>query len=190
VGQNTTAKPFTPVPDEYKKKVMTALSTYIFAPNAFDSDAPLYPYLQMQRRGYNFGGSTEDPKPEDDVLAMQSSVLYGLMNSTSLSRASRTTLYGNTYSPAVILNELTIMVFDADLKGDVNLYRQNLQNHYVDKLISMMKDPKYDNASVSAAYENLKQIRYKLDKLKPANAQTNAHREKLKFIIDKALVIK
>jgi hypothetical protein len=190
VGQNTTAKPFTPVPDEYKKKVMTALSTYIFAPNAFDSDAPLYPYLQMQRRGYNFGGSTEDPKPEDDVLAMQSTVLYGLMNSTSLSRASRTTLYGNTYSPAVILNELTIMVFDADLKGDVNLYRQNLQNHYVDKLISMMKDPKYDNASVSAAYENLKQIRYKLDKLKPANAQTNAHREKLKFIIDKALVIK
>lgn len=190
VGQNTTAKPFTPVPDEYKKKVMAALSTHIFAPNAFDSDAPLYPYLQMQRRGYNFGGGTEDPKPEDDVLALQSNVLYGLMNSTSLSRASRTTLYGNNYSPAVILNDITSMVFEADLKGDVNLYRQNLQKTYIDMLISMLKDPKYDNASVSAAYGNLVQIRSKLDKLKSANEQTNAHRGNLKFIIDKALVIK
>jgi hypothetical protein len=190
VGQNTTAKPFTPVPDEYKKKVMAALSTHIFAPNAFDSDAPLYPYLQMQRRGFNFGYGTEDPKPEDDVMNLQSTVLYGLMNSTSLSRASRTTLYGNTYSPAVILNELTSMVFEADLKRDVNLYRQNLQKTYVDMLISMLKNPKYDNASVSAAYGNLAQIRSKLDKLKSANEQTNAHRGNLKFIIDKALVIK
>ena len=169
---------------------MAALSTYVFAPNAFDSDASLYPYLQMQRRGYNFGGGTEDPKPEDDVLALQSNVLYGLMNSTSLSRASRTTLYGNTFSPAVILNEITSMVFEADLKGDVNLYRQNLQKTYVDMLISMLKDPKYDNASVSAAYGNLAQIRSKLDKLKSANDQTNAHRGNLKFMIDKALVIK
>jgi Met-zincin/Domain of unknown function (DUF5117) len=190
VGQNTTARPFTPVPDEYKKKVMTALNTYVFAPNAFDSDAPLYPYLQMQRRGYNFGGGTEDPKPENDVLALQSTVLYGLMNSTSLSRASRTTLYGNSYSPAAILNEVTSMTFDADLRGDVNLYRQNLQKTYVDMLIGMMKDPKFDNASVSAAYENLKQIRLKLDKLKSGNEQTNAHRGNLKFLIDKALVIK
>jgi DNA repair ATPase RecN len=169
---------------------MTALNTYVFAPNAFDSDAPLYPYLQMQRRGYNFGGGTEDPKPENDVLALQSTVLYGLMNSTSLSRASRTTLYGNSYSPAAILNEVTSMTFDADLRGDVNLYRQNLQKTYVDMLIGMMKDPKYDNASVSAAYENLKQIRSKLDKLKSGNEQTNAHRGNLKYLIDKALVIK
>jgi hypothetical protein len=190
VGQNTTAKPFTPVPDEYKKKVMTTLNTYVFAPNAFDSDAPLYPYLQMQRRGYNFGGGTEDPKPEDDVLSLQAGVLYGLMNNTSLARASRTTLYGNTYSPAMIINEVTSMVFDADLKSDVNLYRQNLQNYYVNMLISMMKDPKYDNASTAAAYDNLKQIRSKLDKLRSGNDQTNAHRNNLKFIIDKALVIK
>jgi hypothetical protein len=190
VGQNTTAKPFTPVPDEYKKNVMRALNTYVFAPNAFDSDTPLYPYLQMQRRGYNFGGRTEDPKPEDDVLSLQSTVLYGLMNSTALSRASRTMLYGNTYSPAAILNEVTSMAFDEDLRGDVNLYRQNLQKTYVDMLISILKDPKYDNASVSASYDNLKQIRSKLDKLKSGNEQTNAHRGNLKFLIDKALVIK
>ena len=190
VGQNTATKPFTPVPDDYKKKVLNTLNTYVFAPNAFDGDASLYPYLQSQRRGYNFGGGTEDPKPESAVMALQSSVLDGLMNSTSLSRASRTTLYGNTYSPAVILNEITSMVFDADLKTDVNLYRQNLQNIYVTMLIGILKDPKYDNASEAAAYDNLKQVRAKLDKLKSANAQTDAHRGNLKFMIDKALVIK
>jgi hypothetical protein len=190
VGQNTSNKPFTPVPDEYKKKVMSALNAFVFAPGAFDGDASLYPYLQMQRRGFNFGGNTEDPKPEDDVLALQSTILYGLMNSTALSRASRTTLYGNSYSPAAILSDVTSMVFDADLKGDVNLYRQNLQRAYVDMLVNMLKDPKYDHASVSAGYETLNQIRSKIDKVKGANGQTNAHRANLKFIIDKALVVK
>ncbi len=82
------------------------------------------------------------------------------------------------------------MVFDADLKGDVNLYRQNLQRAYVDMLVNMLKDPKYDHASVSAGYETLNQIRSKIDKVKGANGQTNAHRANLKFIIDKALVVK
>ena len=126
VRQNSPLKVFTPVADEYGKWSHSQYKSLCVCSNAFNSDAPLYPYLQMQRRGYNFGGNTEDPeKPEDDVLALQSNVLYGLMNSTSLSRAGRTTLYGNTYSPAVILNEVTSMVFEADLKGDVNLYRQN-----------------------------------------------------------------
>ena len=190
VGQKRADMPFTPVPDEYKKKVMSVLRSYVFAPNAFVSDASLYPYLQMQRRGYNFNGKTEDPKPEEDVLGLQSTVLSGIMNSISLSRAGRTTLYGNSWSPAVIVNELTSMVFDEDLKGDVNLFRQNLQKTYVNMLIGMMKDPKYDNASVSSAYESLKQIRTKIDKLNQANEQTNAHRGNLKFMIDKALVIR
>jgi hypothetical protein len=190
VGQNTTAKPFTPVADDYKRKVLQTLGTYVFAPEAFDADAPLFPYLQLQRRGYDFGEGTEDPKPENNVLSLQSTVLSGIMNSTGLARASRTTLYGNGYTPAVILNELTALIFDADLKTDVNLYRQNLQYAYVSKLISMTKDVSYDHASASAAYDNLKQLRSKLDKLSTGNAQTKAHRERLKFMIEKALVVK
>lgn len=190
VGQNTTAKPFTPVADDYKRQVLQTLGTYVFAPDAFDADAPLFPYLQLQRRGYDFGDGTEDPKPENNVLALQSTVLSGIMNSTGLARASRTTLYGNGFTPAVILNELTALVFDADLKTDVNLYRQNLQYAYVSKLISMTKDVSYDHASASAAYDNLRQLRSKLDKLSSGNAQTKAHRERVKFLIEKALVVK
>ena len=190
VGQNTTAKPFSPVPDEYKRQVLKTLGTYVFAPDAFDADASLYPYLQLQRRGFNFGNGTEDPKPENDILSLQSTVLSGITNSTALARAGRTTLYGNSITPAVILNELSNMIFEADWKTDVNLYRQNLQYAYVSKLISMTKDVSYDHASAAAAYDNLKQLRSKLDKVNTGNEQTKAHRERLKFLIEKALVVK
>ena len=121
---------------------------------------------------------------------MQNTVLSGILNNTALARASRSTLYGNGFTPAVILNELSSLVFDADLKTDVNLYRQNLQYAYISKLISMTKDVSYDHASASASYDNLKQLRTKLDKLNTGNEQTKAHRERLKFLIDKALVVK
>ncbi len=44
-----------PVPVAYQKKAIDVLSKYAFAPHAFDADSSLFPYLQMQRRGYNFG---------------------------------------------------------------------------------------------------------------------------------------
>ena len=56
VGQNPSVAPFTPVPVEYQKKALDVLNTYIFSPNAFDADSYLFPYLQMQRRGFNFYG--------------------------------------------------------------------------------------------------------------------------------------
>lgn len=45
-----------------KKRAIEVLNKYAFAPNAFDADASLYPYLQLQRRGFGFFASTEDPK--------------------------------------------------------------------------------------------------------------------------------
>ena len=63
VGQETNTKPFTPVPVAYQKKAMASLSKNIFAPEAFDADSELLPYLQLQRRGFNFYGNPEDVKP-------------------------------------------------------------------------------------------------------------------------------
>jgi hypothetical protein len=59
-GQNAAVKPFTPVPVDYQKKAVAVLSTYIFAPDAFNADTYLLPYLQRQRRGYDFFNGTED----------------------------------------------------------------------------------------------------------------------------------
>ena len=134
VGQNPSAAPFTPVPADYQKKALDVLNTYIFSPNAFDADSYLFPYLQRQRRGFNFFGNPEDPKPELMVYYLQSYVLECLLNEYTLARANRTTLYGNTYPSANIMNDVTAMIFDADIKSDVNLYRQNLQTEYVKRV--------------------------------------------------------
>lgn len=191
VGQNPSVAPFTPVPADYQKKTMDVLNTYVFAPNAFDADAYLIPYLQMQRRGYNFFGFPEDPKPDLYVAALQNNVLDELLDASTLARANRTTLYGNTYAAANILNDLTNNVFDADIKGDVNLYRQNLQTTYVTMLAKIVnKGDDYDNASKAAALNTLKNIKDKLNKANSGNDQTKAHRANLQFLIDKALVIK
>jgi len=191
VGQNPNVAPFVPVSIEYQKKALSALDTYVFSPNAFDADNYLIPYLQRQRRGFNFFGNPEDPKPELNVYYLQSYVLECLLNQFTLARANRTTLYGNTYSSANILNDVTGMVFDADIKSDVNLYRQNLQTEYVRKLSDiLLKGNNYDDPSRAAALNTLRNIKDKLNKANSNNEQTKAHRANLQFLIDKALVIK
>jgi hypothetical protein len=190
VGQNPSVAPFTPVPVAYQKKVLAVLNTYIFAPGAFDADSYLFPYLQRQRRGFNFFGNPEDPKPELTVSYLQSYVLDCLLNQYTLARANRTTLYGNTYSSAGILNDVTSIVFDADIKTDVNLYRQNLQAEYVKKVTGILTKTGHDDPSKAAALSALRTIKEKIDKGVSTNEQTKAHRASLQFIIDKALVIK
>ncbi|MBG9378705.1 zinc-dependent metalloprotease [Panacibacter sp. DH6] len=191
VGQDASAVPFTPVPADYQKKAMEVLNTYVFAPAAFDADTYLIPYLQMQRRGYNFFGNPEDPKPDKNVFFLQTAVLEEILDASTLARANRTTLYGNTYAPANILNDLTANIFDADLKGDVNLYRQNLQTAYVTMLAKIInKGDDYDDASKAAALGAIKNVKDKLAKAAAGNEQTKAHRANLQFLIDKALVIK
>jgi hypothetical protein len=191
VGQNPNAVPFVPVPVEYQKKALSVLDTYVFSTNAFDADTYLIPYLQRQRRGFNFFGNPEDPKPELNVFSLQSYVLQCLLNESSLARANRTTLYGNTYSSANILNDVTAMVFDADIKSDVNLYRQNLQTEYVRMLSNiLLRGNSYDDPSRAAALNTLRAIKEKLNKANSNNEQTKAHRANIQFLIDKTLVIK
>jgi hypothetical protein len=190
VGQNPSVAPFTPVPVDYQKKALDVLNTYVFSPNAFDADTYLFPYLQRQRRGFGFFGSPEDPKPELTVFYMQSYVLECILNQYSLARANRTTLYGNTYSSANIMNDVTAMVFDADIKSDVNLYRQNLQTEYVKMVAAILLRGNYDDPSKAAALSTLRNIKDKLNKAGSTNEQTKAHRANLQFLIDKALVIK
>ncbi|MBS1600960.1 MAG: zinc-dependent metalloprotease [Bacteroidetes bacterium] len=190
--QKSTSKPFTPVPVDYQKKVLAVISKYIFAPNAFNADSYLFPYLQRQRRGYNFFGMTEDPKPQNLALSLQMNVLNFVLYPTTMQRISTSGLYGNTYSVADVLNDLNSDIFSEDLKTNVNLYRQNLQTEYVKKLTAIVTMPisPYDNPSKSAAYNALRKIRTVLGTAVSPNEQTRAHRANLIFQIDKALVVK
>ena len=192
VGQETTTKPFTPVSEAYQKKAMALLTKYVFAPDAFKGDAALFPYLQSQRRGFNFFGNGEDLRAQTIILNMQVGLFAHLMSPNTLTRINNSTLYGNTYTSAEMINDLTNAVFAADLKTNVNLYRLNLQTEYVKGLAAITSAPvsPYDNASKAAIYSTLKKIRGMLATAVSTDEQTRAHRANLVFIIDKALSVK
>lgn len=187
-GQNTNNKPFTPVPVEYQKRAMDLLNKYLFAPNAFDADAQLFPYLQIQRRGFNFYGQTEDPKPQNTYVFLQINAMAGILNSATLQRISTSSLYGNTYSVTEVMNDLVKGIFNEDLKTNVNLYRQNLQTEFIKGIASIVNSNyTYDNPSKAAALATLKKVRAILATALSPNEQTKAHRSSLIFLIDKAL---
>jgi hypothetical protein len=189
-GQASPNKPFTPVPVAYQKKAMSLLAKYVFAPNAFDADAQLFPYLQAQRRGFNFGSGTEDPKPQNNVIGLQVSALQRMLNPTTLQRINTSSLYGNTYSVADVMTDLVKACFADDLTTNVNLYRQNLQTEFVKGAAGIATNaPGYDNASKSAALSTLKKIRAQQVSATSPNEQTRAHRANLIYLIDKALAV-
>lgn len=105
---------------------------------------------------------------------------------------NNSSLYGNTYSVADMMNDMTNAVFVSDLKTNVNLYRLNLQTEYVKGLAAIVSTPvtPYDNASKAAMYNTLKKIKGMLATAVSTNEQTRAHRANVAFIIDKALAVK
>ncbi|MCC7523706.1 MAG: zinc-dependent metalloprotease [Chitinophagaceae bacterium] len=192
-GQNATAKPFAPVPADRQRKALALLNKYVFAPNVFDADAALFPYLQQQRRGFNFFGSTEDYKPQSTVQSLQLSLLAQLLHPVTLQRINNSGLYGNTYNAVNIMSDLNRYCFNDDLKTSVNLYRVNLQTEYVKALSAIAASTAsnaYDNASKAAALASLKKIKSLLATAVSPDDQTRAHRIQLNFIIDKALTVK
>lgn len=156
-GQPGAGKAYTPVPLADQKRAMSALATYAFSANAFGVQNDLYPYLQNQRRGFGFFGSNEDPKIGERVLGYQKTLLSHLTSATVLKRMSDSRMYGNSYSVAAMMDDLTNAIFKGD-NGAVPAVRYNLQLAYVDRLISMVQSPAFDAPSQAAALAQLKAI--------------------------------
>lgn len=191
VGQNTTSKPFTPVSMAQQKKAMDVLSKYVFSPTAFAIDQQLFPYLQQQRRGFGFFSSTEDFKVTSTINNLSSAVLAHILHPVTLQRITNSRLYGNEYSAADVLTDLSKSIFDADLKTSVNVYRQYLQTAYV-KMLAGISDEKssYDDVSKAAARYALKKIKTSLATAVSTTDEVKAHRSNLVFMIDNALLVK
>ena len=189
--QDSDNKPFTPVPYSYQKKAMSFLSTYVFAPEVFEADKEVFSYLQKQRRGFHFRSTTEDPKIDTYVLNIQKNVLGFVLHPVTLRRINNSSYYGNSYNVTGVITDLTNSLFDKDLNSDINLYRQNVQMEFVERLIAIATDSKkqYDYPSESAAFSSLNSIKSKLKKAKSGNDQTKAHRSHLIYKIDKYLSI-
>lgn len=187
--QNSGNKPYTPVALATQKKAMDLLSKYVFAPNVFDADAQVFPYLQMQRRGYNQPTGGEDYKITANLTNLQvGGTLAHILSPATLQRITNSRLYGNQYSAADVMNDLVKGIFDADLNGNVNVYRQYLQTSFVRGTASLTADNSpLDNVSKAAALYTLKKLKTKLAAAVSTNEETKAHRANMLFLIDKAL---
>lgn len=187
--QHSGNKPYTPVPLATQKRAMDFLNKNVFAPNVFDADAQVFPYLQMQRRGYNQPSGGEDYKITANLTSLQvSGTLAHILSPSNLQRITNTRLYGNQYSVADVMNDLVKGIFDADINGNVNVYRQYLQTSFVRGTAQLTADNSpLDNVSKAAALYTLKKLRTKLTTAVSGNEETKAHRTNMIFLIDKAL---
>ena len=185
VGQDTDAKPFTPVSLTAQKEAMDALSKYAFAPNAFEKAEALYPYLQRQRRGFSTPYGGEDPKIHERVLSIQRMVLGQLLNRNVLNRMVNTSLYGNEYSLAAYFKDLNDAVFKADKNKTVTSFRQNLQVEYVNRLIRASKDKGSSSQVRAQVFSQLTTTLKEMNTSNSSGASTNAHREYVSHIIQK-----
>lgn len=184
--QKSATKPYTPTPVAVQKKAMATLAKYAFAPNVYDQDAQVFPYLQMQRRGFNQGRG-EDYKVTASLNSLSTSAFDHILHPATLQRITNTSLYGNQYSVAEVMSDLVKNVFDADLSGNVNVYRQYLQTSFVKSGIQLLDNPALDQVSKSALYYTLKKLKTKLGTATVGNEETKAHRSAMIFLIEKAL---
>ena len=190
IGQEGATEPYRPVPLEKQQRALDLLNDYLFAPDAFEIvPDDLYRHLQPQRRGFNFFGASEDPKVHARALGIQESVLAHLLHPNVLERMTDTRLYGNEYTLAMYMRDLTDAVFAADAQGNVNTFRQNLQVSYVESLATVVGeegDAQYDNVAQSAALQSLRRIEDMIGNKRGVNAETRAHTDHVLHLINEA----
>lgn len=188
-GQPGATQPYTPVKKEDQKRAMQALAKYAFAPDAFTIPTDLLPYLQTQRRGYNFFATTEDPKIHYRLAYIQAEALDHLLDNSVMQRLTDSRLYGNQYSLSEMLSDLTAAIFDADMNGNVNSFRQQLQIDYVKRLIAIVdKDSRtgHDDLSIAKVSSVLKDLQKKLKASAGGDKESRDHRAYLADLIEKA----
>ena len=185
-GQPNAGVPFAPVPLAEQQRAMQLLRTRFFAPNAWNASPELLAHLQDPRRGYSGPG---EPALHARVLAAQRSVLQFLLAPPTQERLTDSRLYGNQYSAAQMMSDLTDAIFAADARGNVNTFRQNLQLEYVTELAAMIRGPmaiSYDYVSRSAAVASLKRVQAQVA-VPAGDAETRAHRQHLSLVAGEAL---
>lgn len=188
--------PYRPVPANEQQRAMEILNQYLFAPDVLGDAEALFARLQPQRRGFDFYGKTEDPKIHGALLSVQKSVLAHLLHPNTLQRLTDSQAYGGQFTAHEMLHHLTDGIFAADLSGEVNSYRQNLQTEYVHGLIAAMNKSEINHPVKASLYARLKALAKQLSAKQAApnfvglSGETQAHTAYLEFLLAKALAVK
>ena len=183
--QFSDVQPYTPASLATQKEAMTLLSTHFFAPESFDVAMKLLPYLQPERRGYDFFGSTEDPKILESIERIQSNILRHVLHPTVLRRMENSALYGNEYSIDDAIGDLSKQIFFGDLRGTVNAHRQRLQTMYVEELLYILDndDYVYSSTAQSVAHQNLRDIQGWLALSGGGDIASKRHRQYIRQVL-------
>ena len=192
VGQAGATEPFTPVERDRQKQAMAILSEQFFGPGAFEVDGALWRQTAPERRGFEHGSTTEDPKVHRAVLSAQRRVLDHLLHPTVLRRITDTQLYGNAYPLDEVFEDLTDAMFEADARGSVNSFRRNLQAEYVDRLAMMASEAdasKFHSSAQALAVLTLSELRDELADKRRGDRASLAHAKFLALKIDRALAV-
>ncbi len=157
-GQTELTKPYTPVSREQQKRAMSLLREHLFNPNAINIPNGVGNYLQKQRRGFNFFGSSEEPKMQEAIQRIQENVLAHLLHPNVLARMSEYSALGGNYSTFEMLNDLSFAFFESDLNTLPDPVRQNIQIFYTEKLIKMIQNKNLSGSVKSALYNQIDYI--------------------------------
>lgn len=189
-GQPGSEAPYTPVPADEQRRAMESIAENLLAPDAFYESHEVYNHLQRQRRGFNFFSTSEDPKIHDLVFNMQRNTLAHILHPNTTERITNSRLYGNEYPLSEMMDHLTMAIFEADMRGKVNTFRQNLQVFYVTALTGVIdtegRNP-YDTFTRSAALYSLEEIKGMLESRPRNDVETQAHTRHVLRIINSAL---
>jgi len=160
VGQPGAETPFIPVPRAKQEQALDVLDAALFGPDAFSVEESFADHLQRQRRGWNHWDNNEDPSLHARAFGQQRAVLTHLVHPNVLARIVDTARYGNAYPIADYMADLTAMMFEADIRGTPNTYRQNLQVAYLTTLITIVGDTgSYPPVARSAALASINDVK-------------------------------
>lgn len=187
-GQGAKRDPLTPVPAAQQAKAMSVLARYAFGPEAWKTSPTLIAHLQQQRRGFELGKETEDPKMHGRVFGIQQSLLNHLLHASVQQRLLDSSLYGNTYSLHNMMESLTLAIMTGEPAGaTIPAVRSNLQTEYVFRLLNMLNNSAYLPTIQGVALHELHRIQKAIQKDWPAFNLTPAHRDHLLYRIRRGL---
>jgi hypothetical protein len=153
-------RPFQPVAAEAQRRALDALARHAFAPDALAAPAELYAHLQQQRRGFDHGDDTEDPKLHELVFRTQTGLLNHLLHPQTLQRIQDSGLYGNTVGLDEVFERLTTAIFTGDDPAKpMSTMRQNLQLEFLARLLNLAHSSAHYPATQSSALLQIERIR-------------------------------
>lgn len=160
VGQAGAETPFVPVPRAKQTQALEVLEAAVFGPEAFSVEEAYADRLQAQRRGFDHFGSDEDPSLHARAFSQQFIVLAHLLHPEVLERMGDSARYGGDYPVADYLQDLTKIMFEADVRGEPNTYRQNLQVAYLQQLLTLTSPtgpyPPFARSAALAAVQDVR----------------------------------